>query len=226
MRLNWNRAKPLTRVALEGDLVRLEPVDADRHAAELYAAQDGAPEIWEYLPYGPFADTEAFRRWVVERAATDDPLFYAIVDRSSGRALGMASFLRITPEHGVIEVGHIWYSPALQRTRHATEAMYVMARHVFEDLGYRRYEWKCNALNEPSRRAALRLGFAYEGVFRQHMVVKDRNRDTAWYSMLDTEWPAAREAFEAWLRPENFDEHGRQLHPLAGLRVMQASGTA
>jgi len=132
----------------------------------------------------------------------------------------MASYLRITPAHGVIEVGYIWYSPALQRTRMATEAMYVMARHAFEDLGYRRYEWKCNALNEPSRRAALRLGFAYEGVFRQHMVVKDRNRDTAWYSMLDSEWPAAKAAFEAWLQPGNFDAEGRQLRGLAELRVI------
>jgi len=132
----------------------------------------------------------------------------------------MASFLRVEPGHGVIEVGHIWYSPALQRTRLATEAMYVMARHVFDDLGYRRYEWKCNALNEPSRRAAVRLGFTFEGVFRQHMVIKGENRDTAWYSMLEGEWPAAKAAFEAWLRPENFNGEGRQLRSLAELRVV------
>ena len=157
---------------------------------------------------------------LTERAATSDPLFFAIVERRSRRALGMASFLRIEQGHGVIEVGHIWYSPALQRTRLATEAMYVMARHVFDDLGYRRYEWKCNALNEPSRRAAVRLGFTFEGVFRQHMVIKGANRDTAWYSMLDGEWPAAKAAFEAWLRPDNFDADGRQLRSLAELRMV------
>lgn len=218
MNLHWQPAQPLRRTALEGMLVRLEPVDVARHADQLFAAQSGAPELWEYLPYGPFASETDFRAWLTERAGSSDPLFYAIVDRASARAMGMASFLRVEPEHGVIEVGHIWYAPALQRTRHATEAMYVMASHAFEDLGYRRYEWKCNALNEPSRRAALRLGFTFEGVFRQHMVVKGRNRDTAWYSMLDGEWPAARAAFEAWLRPENFDPAGRQLMSLAELR--------
>src|SRR5438132_1297994 len=157
---------------------------------------------------------------LTERAATSDPLFFAIVERRSRRALGMASFLRVEQGHGVIEVGHIWYSPALQRTQLATEAMYVMARHVFDDLGYRRYEWKCNALNEPSRRAAVRLGFTFEGVFRQHMVIKGGNRDTAWYSMLDGEWPAAKAAFEAWLRPDNFDAEGRQLRSLAELRMV------
>ena len=223
MNLQWKPARPLSRVALEGELVRLEPVDVARHASQLFAAQAGAPQIWEYLPYGPFESEMMFRAWLTERATTSDPLFYAIIDRTSGRALGMASFLRVEPSHGVIEVGHIWYSPALQRTRLATEAMYVMARHVFDDLGYRRYEWKCNALNEPSRRAAVRLGFTFEGVFRQHMVVKDRNRDTAWYSMLDSEWPAAKAAFEAWLRPENFDGEGRQIRSLAELRVAPAS---
>ncbi len=220
MNLQWKPARPLSRVALEGELVRLEPVDVARHAGQLFAAQSSAPELWAYLPYGPFESETAFRVWLTERAATSDPLFYAIIERSSGRALGMASFLRVEQGHGVIEVGHIWYSPALQRTRLATEAMYVMARHVFDDLGYRRYEWKCNALNEPSRRAAVRLGFTFEGVFRQHMVIKGENRDTAWYSMLDGEWPAAKAAFEAWLRPENFDAEGRQLRSLAELRVV------
>lgn len=218
MSLDWKPVHAPARRALEGSLVRLEPVDLDRHAAELFAAQAGAPEIWEYLPDGPFGSEGEFRKWLSARAASEDPLFYAIVDRHTRRAVGMASYLRITPAHGVIEVGYIWYSPALQRTRQATDAMYVMARHVFDDLGYRRYEWKCNALNEPSRRAALRLGFTYEGVFRQHMVVKDRNRDTAWYSMLDSEWPAAKAAFEAWLRPENFGADGRQLRSLADVR--------
>jgi len=220
MNLQWKPARPLTRVALEGELVRLELVDVARHAGQLFAAQSSAPELWEYLPYGPFESEAAFRVWLTERAATSDPMFYAIIERISGRALGMASFLRVEPGHGVIEVGHIWYSPALQRTRLATDAMYVMARHVFDDLGYRRYEWKCNALNEPSRRAAVRLGFTFEGVFRQHMVIKGENRDTAWYSLLDGEWPAAKGAFEAWLRPENFDAEGRQLRSLAELRVV------
>ena len=220
MSLQWKPARPLSRVALEGELVRLEPVDVARHAGQLFAAQSSAPELWQYLPYGPFESETDFRVWLTERAASSDPLFYAIVERRSGRALGMASFLRVKPGHGVIEVGHIWYSPALQRTRLATEAMYVMARHVFDDLGYRRYEWKCNALNEPSRRAAVRLGFTFEGVFRQHMVIKGENRDTAWYSMLEGEWPAAKAAFEAWLRPENFNGEGRQLRSLAELRVV------
>ena len=221
MNLQWQPARPLSRVALGGELVRLEPVDVARHAGQLFAAQSSAPELWAYLPYGPFESETAFRVWLTERAATSDPLFYAIIERSSGRALGMASFLRVEQGHGVIEVGHIWYSPVLQRTRLATDAMYVMVRHVFDDLGYRRYEWKCNALNEPSRRAAVRLGFTFEGVFRQHMVIKGENRDTAWYSMLDGEWPAAKAAFEAWLRPENFDAEGRQLRSLADLRVRQ-----
>ncbi len=226
MNLQWQPARPLSRVALGGELVRLEPVDVARHAGQLFAAQSSAPELWAYLPYGPFESETAFRVWLTERAATSDPLFYAIIERSSGRALGMASFLRVEQGHGVIEVGHIWYSPALQRTRLATDAMYVMARHVFDDLGYRRYEWKCNALNEPSRRAAVRLGFTFEGVFRQHMVIKGENRDTAWYSMLDGEWPAAKAAFEAWLRPENFDAEGRQLRSLADLRVRQLTEDA
>ncbi len=222
--LHWKPARPAERVVLEGRLVRLEPLDVERHADDLYAAQAVAPEIWMYLPDGPFSSEADFRAWLVTRAAASDPLFYAIVDRASGCALGMASYLRINPDHGVIEVGYIWYSPVLQRTPAATETMYLMARHVFEDLGYRRYEWKCNALNEPSRRAALRLGFRYEGTFRQHMVVKDQNRDTAWYSMLDSEWPAVKAAFEGWLRPENFDADGRQLHGLAELRD-NATGT-
>jgi RimJ/RimL family protein N-acetyltransferase len=219
--LHWRPAGLPRRSALDGELVRLEPADVQRHGADLYSAQAGAPEIWEYLPHGPFSSDREFLEWLTASAAGDDPLFYAIVDRGSRHALGMASYLRITPAHGVIEVGYIWYSPALQRTRQATEAMYLMARHVFDDLGYRRYEWKCNSLNEPSRRAAVRLGFTYEGVFRQHMVVKDRNRDTAWYSMLNSEWPAAKAAFEAWLRPENFDGDGRQLRSLAELRAVE-----
>lgn len=165
---------------------------------------------------GPFAAEAAFRENLERNQASADPFFFAIVPAETGRAAGYASYLRIEPAHGVIEVGNIVFSPALQRTTAATETMYLMARHVFQDLGYRRYEWKCNALNQPSRRAAQRLGFTFEGIFRQHMVVKDRNRDTAWFAMLDHEWPARKAAFEAWLAPENFDTEGRQLSSLQG----------
>src|SRR5262245_30220492 len=156
----------------------------------------------------------SFDRHLAQKAESDDPLFFAIGDNTTARALGYASFMRIDPSHGVIEVGSILFTPALQRTAAATEAMYLMARHVFEDLGYRRYEWKCNAKNEPSRRAAVRLGFTFEGIFRQHMVVKGHNRDTAWYSMLDSEWPARKTAFERWLDPSNFDAQGQQRRAL------------
>jgi RimJ/RimL family protein N-acetyltransferase len=174
--------------------------------------------LFRYLPYGPFAGFEQFREWLDQRAASTDPLFYAIVDGKTLTPQGMASYLRMVPEHGVIEIGHIWFAPALQRTRQATEAIYLMARHVFDDLGYRRLEWKCDALNEPSRRAAERFGFTFEGVFRQHLVVKGHNRDSAWFSMLDGEWPVIRAAFEAWLAPLNFDADGRQRESLAAVR--------
>ena len=217
--LDWKPAAPLTRTAVQGGPVRVEPLDPGRHAADLFAAQAATPELWDYLPYGPFADEAEFTRWVEARAATIDPLFYAVVETRTGRALGMASYLRVVPADGVIEVGHIWFGPALQRTRQATEAIYLMTRHVFDDLGYRRFEWKCNAQNEPSRRAAIRFGFTYEGTFRQHMVVKGSNRDTAWYAMLDGEWPRVKAAFEAWLRPENFDGQGRQIRSLEAVRA-------
>jgi RimJ/RimL family protein N-acetyltransferase len=163
---------------------------------------------------GPFREPIAFRSALAGKAASEDPLFFAIVERYTGSAAGYAAFLRIEPAHRVVEVGGILFTPSLQRTAGATEAMYLMAAHAFDDLGYRRYEWKCNALNEPSRRAALRLGFTFEGIFRQHMIIKGRNRDTAWYSMLDSEWPARKSAFERWLDPSNFDSNGRQRTPL------------
>ncbi len=197
----------------------LEPVDPARHANDLFLASEGAPALWDYLAYGPFESRRAFTEWLKERAASDDPLFYAVVDRASSHAQGMASFMRIAPEHGVIEIGHIWFAPVLQRTRQATEAIYLLARHTFDDLGYRRLEWKCDSLNLPSRRAAERFGFVFEGVFRQHMVIKGRNRDTAWFSMLASEWPPIRAAFEAWLSPENFDEEGRQRRSLFEIRA-------
>jgi RimJ/RimL family protein N-acetyltransferase len=216
--LDWKPARRPERAPLECEAVRLEPVDPGRHAVDLFRASDRAPALWDYLAYGPFQDRHAFSEWLKERAASEDPLFFAVVDRASGQAQGMASYMRIKPEHGVIEIGHIWFAPVLQRTRQATEAIYLLARHAFDDLGYRRFEWKCDSLNQPSRRAAERFGFVYEGVFRQHMVIKGRNRDTAWFSILDGEWPAVRAAFEAWLRPENFDGEGRQRRSLAQVR--------
>ena len=223
--LDWKPARLPERISLEGETVRVEPVDPARHAAQLYAVSAGADSIWDYLPYGPFAGVAEFTEWLQTRAASNDPLFFAIIDREVGEARGMASLLRMTPEHGVIEIGHIWFAPALQRTRGATEAIYLLSRYAFE-LGNRRYEWKCNALNQASRRAAERFGFTYEGVFRQHMVVKGHNRDTAWYSMTDAEWPSRRAGFEAWLRPDNFDPAGRQRHSLAELRdeIQAAAG--
>jgi RimJ/RimL family protein N-acetyltransferase len=209
----------MTRPVLTGRRVRLEPLDPGR-AEELFAAaRDGDPGLWRFLPYGPFADVEQMRAWLEDRAASEDPAFFAIVDVASGRAAGMASYLRHAPEHRVIEIGHIWFGAALQRTPHATEAIQLLARHAFEAMGVRRLEWKCDADNARSRRAAERFGFTFEGVFRQHMLVKGRNRDTAWYALLDTEWPAARAAFEAWLDDANFDAEGRQRRSLAELRA-------
>lgn len=204
---------------LSGRYCRLEPLDAGRHAAQLFVAfdQDVTRVGWTYLPYGPFSGPASFREWVASMSAGDDPLFFAIHD-DDGRAVGVASYLRIKPEMGSIEVGHIHYSPLLQRTRAATEAMYLMAWRAFEELGYRRYEWKCDDLNAASRRAAERLGFTYEGTFRQHRIYKGRNRDTAWYSIIDAEWPAVREALEAWLDPGNFDEQGNQRARLASAK--------
>ena len=176
--------------------------------------------MWQYLFEGPFADRAAFEVHLKRIAASEDPLFFAILDNASGSALGYASYMRIEPVHRVIEVGSILYTPRLQQTTLATEAMYLMARHVFEDLGYRRYEWKCNALNAPSRRAALRFGFTFEGIFRQHMIVKGRNRDTAWFSMLDSEWPARKANFERWLDPSNFGVDGRQKVALSALNQL------
>jgi RimJ/RimL family protein N-acetyltransferase len=203
---------------LPGTRVRLEPLDPARRADDLVAAAAGDPRLWEHLPYGPFAGAEELRGWLAERAASTDPLFLTIVDLASGRAAGVVSYLRIEPDHGCIEIGHIWFGAPLQRTPAATETVYLLARHAFDDLGNRRLEWKCDAANARSRRAAERFGFTFEGVFRRHMIVKGRNRDTAWFSLLDSEWPAARAAFEAWLSPENFDADGRQRSALAALR--------
>jgi RimJ/RimL family protein N-acetyltransferase len=204
---------------LRGRLVTLEPLNPSTHGTALYEETFGEDKdsLWLYLPWGPFPDRAAFNTYLANAAASADPLFFAIVGNESGRARGYAAYMRIEPGQRVIEVGSILYSPALQRTVGATEAMYLMAKHAFEDLGYRRYEWKCNVLNSPSRTAALRLGFTFEGIFRQHMIVKGRNRDSAWFSMLDSEWPARKAAFERWLDPTNFDKDGRQLTRLSDL---------
>ena len=205
---------PPAPVTLRGRYATLEPLNAERHGEALWAAANGHDEVWTWLFDGPYASEGDFLRAAEEKQKSTAAVFLAIVPLASGRAEGWASFMRAEPAHGVIEVGNILLTPALQRTTAATEAMYLMARHVFEALGYRRYEWKCNAENLPSRRAAARLGFTFEGVFRQHMVAKGRNRDTAWFSMLDGEWTVRKRAFEAWLDPGNFDAAGRQREPL------------
>jgi RimJ/RimL family protein N-acetyltransferase len=195
---------------LKGRFGSVEKLDAARHAASLWQAVRGHDDIWTYMSaYGPFADAAAFAAWLAQRETLKDPYYYAVLD-ANGRAVGVATLMEIRPAMRVVEVGHIVYSPALQRTPLGTEAQYLLARYVFETLGYRRYEWKCHSLNAPSRRAALRYGFVFEGILRQHMIAKGRNRDTAYFSMLDSEWPARRTAFERWLAPENFDRDGRQ----------------
>jgi RimJ/RimL family protein N-acetyltransferase len=203
-----------------GRTCRVEPLDPQRHAADLFEAnaEDTAGRMWTYLSVGPFADLAAYRTWVEGAARSEDPLFHAIVDAATDRAIGIAAFLRIDPPNGVIEVGHLQFSPRLQKTPAATEAMYLMMRRAFEELGYRRYEWKCDSLNAPSRAAAERLGFRYEGLFRQAVVYKGRNRDTTWFSIIDSEWPTVSGALERWLDPANFNSAGRQRTRLAELR--------
>jgi RimJ/RimL family protein N-acetyltransferase len=213
-RVDSTPARRPSRTTLEGRHAVLVPLDPAAHGDALWEAVQGHDELWRYLFNGPFADRAAFDDDLAKKATSSDPLFFTILDGAS-RPAGYASYMRIEPTHRVIEVGSILYTPIIQRTTTATEAMYLMARHVFEDLGYRRYEWKCDALNQPSRRAALRFGFTFEGIFRQHMIVKGRSRDTAWFSMLDSEWPARKAAYERWLGPANFDAAGCQLAPLA-----------
>jgi RimJ/RimL family protein N-acetyltransferase len=207
---------------LRGSHVLLRPLDAGADAVSLYAVShppDGDLAIWTYLFDGPYESAERLSELLAQVETSDDPLFFTLVDLPQERPLGMASYLRIEPEFGSIEIGNIWFGTPLQRTTAATEAIYLLARHAFDELGYRRLEWKCNALNAPSRRAAERFGFTFEGVFRKHLVVKGRNRDTAWYSIVDDEWPAIRAGFEAWLAPGNFDESGAQKRSLAELRA-------
>ena len=209
-------------VTLDGRYGRIERL-AQHHDAALWSAVKGHDHIWTYMSYGPLADLAAFSEWLAGRIKLEDPYSYAIIDRS-GRAVGIATLMEIRPAMRVIEVGNILYSPSLQRTPLGTEAQFLLARYAFETLGYRRYEWKCNALNAPSRRAALRYGFVFESIMRQHMIVKGRSRDTAYYSMLDCEWPKRKAAFERWLAPENFDADGKQKVNLGELHGTQAAG--
>lgn len=205
-------AKPDLR-PLHGRWVRLDAVSVARHAQSLFSSFDGSDpdgDVWTWMAYGPFADLDSFALWLKDREASRDPWFYAIIDRRSGEACGMASFMRADPANGAIEIGNIWFAPALQKTREATEAIYLLIRHAFDDLGVRRLEWKCDALNQPSRDAAKRFGFTFEGIFRQHFIIKGRNRDTAWFSIIDKEWPRIRQGFEAWLAEDNFDAEGKQ----------------
>jgi RimJ/RimL family protein N-acetyltransferase len=220
---DWRPPPRPEATPLQGRLVRLEPLAADAHAVDLYDAFQGHDGLWDYMAYGPFASAAAYHRWAHEREGGQDPLVYALRDLASGQLGGVASYLRIDPQAGSIEVGHICIAPRMQRGAAWTEAMALMLDWAFR-AGYRRYEWKCNALNLASRRAAERLGFSFEGVFRNHMVVKGRNRDTAWFSVIDSDWPALAEAFRLWLEPGNFDASGRQRERLSDLtRLVRAT---
>jgi RimJ/RimL family protein N-acetyltransferase len=218
--VDWRPARRPERSELRGTHVLLRPLDPDRDAEALYGQSHpplAHPGLWTYLPNGPYTDPGELRDALRVAAASDDPLFFALVTLPANQPAGVASYLRITPDHGVIEIGHIWFGASLGRTTAATEAIYLLAAHAFDDLRYRRLEWKCDSLNRPSRRAAERFGFRFEGVFRRHMVVKGRNRDTAWFAITDDEWPSIRAGFRAWLRPDNLDAGGRQRQTLGEL---------
>lgn len=218
---HWHGAPRPERRTLEGRYARLEPMTIARHEAQLFesARAPGAEARFAYLFESAPADGLAFRRWMETAVCGEDPLFFAVIDRATGRAEGRQALMRMDPANGVIEIGHILWGPAIARTRVATEALSLLAQYVFDDLGYRRFEWKCNDRNAPSRRAALRFGFTFEGIFRQHMVTKGRNRDTAWFSMIDAEWPALRSSYQAWLADDNFDGEGRQRRTLQQCRA-------
>jgi RimJ/RimL family protein N-acetyltransferase len=225
---DWTPARRPDASTVAGARVRLEPLDVARHAEDLFAALHGPdpdPRLWDHLPYGPFADVAALRLHLEAQERSGDPRFYAIVDQATGRAGGVAALMRVDEANGSIEIGHVWLGAGLQRTPQATEAIFLMARHAFDELGHRRLEWKCDAANARSQAAARRFGFTYEGTFRQHMIVKGRNRDTAWFSIVDGEWPAVRAGFTAWLAPENFDAAGVQRRPLAELRASAADAS-
>ncbi|MBB4566163.1 GNAT family N-acetyltransferase [Rhizobium leucaenae] len=209
---NWNGVPRPERITLEGRYVRLEPLDAARHGADLFASAQapGAEDRFRYLFEDTPANIAAFAPWLEKAAASTDPLFFATIDKRTGKAEGRQALMRIDPVHGVIEIGSILWGPAIARSRVTTETLYLFASYVFDTLGYRRFEWKCHNLNEPSKRAAQRFGFIFEGIFRQHMVAKGRNRDTAWFAMIDADWPRLKAGYERWLSPENFDEAGQQ----------------
>ena len=214
---DWTGAAYPSRDSMLGRFCRIETLDVACHLSDLFEAYaaDESGALWTYMSMGPFATIEPLEEWMELACRGDDKLFYALIEPATGKAVGMAAYLRIVPANGVIEVGNLTYSPRMQRTPMATEAMYLMMQRVFNELGYRRYEWKCDALNEPSRRAAERLGFRYEGLFRQALVYKGRNRDTAWYSILDKDWPTIEQAFENWFDLANFDAEGQQKQTLA-----------
>ncbi len=215
---DWQPVANPPREIMDGRHCLLEPVNSERHATDLFAAynQDRENRLWTYLPYGPFESETDYRAWMSNTCFADDPMFHAVVDKASGQAVGVASYLRIDPAHGVIEVGHINFSPLMQRSTISTEAMFLMMQRAFSELKNRRYEWKCDALNGPSRQAAERLGFRFEGIFRQATMYKGRNRDTAWYAITDKEWPAIERILRAWLEPSNFDPDGVARTSLSG----------
>ena len=217
---NWQPRPRPARAVLEGRYVRLEPLNAARHGDGLYAASSVADAggRFAWLPETPPQSRAEFQAWLDKAEASEDPLYFAIIDQASGEVVGRQTFLRIDPANGAIEIGHIYWGPKMARTRGATEAQFLFAQYVLGELGYRRYEWKCNNRNLPSKRAAERFGFRFEGIFRQHMIVKGENRDTAWYAMIDKEWPALARAYNAWLDPNNFDTEGRQIRRLEDLR--------
>ena len=220
----WTPRPLPPHASIEGRYCRLEPIDAGRHGSDLFAAHAAAPDgrAWTYLFQEPFTHAEAFRAHLEQQQTSRDPLFFAVVSTATGRAVGSLALMRMDPTHGVIEVGHINHSPLVQRTPAATEALYLLMTLVFDTLGYRRFEWKCDSLNAPSRRAAQRLGFTFEGIFRQAVVYKGRSRDTAWFSIIDPEWPAVRAALVAWLSPDNFASDGTQRMSVADIRSRQA----
>jgi RimJ/RimL family protein N-acetyltransferase len=226
--LDWSPVPPPSGEPLRGARVLLRPLEPGVDAEPLYAVSHlpgGDPTIWTYLPDGPYESAERLRRTLAWAASADGHVYYAIEPLAVGRPLGQASYLRIEPSFGTIEIGHVWFAPELQRTAAATEAIYLLARHAFDDLGYRRLEWKCDALNAASRRAAERFGFRFEGVFRNHQVVKGRNRDTAWFAVANEDWPAVRAAFESWLSPENFDAGEAQKRPMTDFMGARARPT-
>ena len=217
---NWQPAKHPDGSRLDGHFCWLERMDPAKHASSLYEIQsrDEDHRRWTYMGYGPFESYAAYHAWMTQYAGQNDPLFYAVIDRQDGQAVGVASLMRTNLTFGSIEVGHINFSGRMQRQPAGTNAIYLLMRHIFDDLGFRRFEWKCDALNAPSRKAALRYGFSFEGIFRQHLMYKGRNRDTAWFSILDHEWPSLKHAFEIWLSPKNFDENGQQRQRFEDLR--------